>query len=261
MSLFSNWFSPRLPDADLSVLKTDIHSHLIPGIDDGCKTEEDAIMIIRQLTDLGYKHLVITPHITGEVYQNNPDNIYTGYVTLNKAVIDARIPIKLSYAAEYLIDDVFIEKMEKEKLLTFGHHYLLVELSYFNPPQNIFEIIFDLQVAGYRVILAHPERYTFWHNNISVYEKLKERNVYFQLNIVSLTGFYSPESRKMAEKLIDIKMIDFLGTDMHNQNYMNAIKKALRSAYLEKALTTNALKNSQLEQLSEKETASTYTNR
>ena len=107
-------------------------------------------------------------------------------------------------------------------------------------------MLFDLQIAGYKVVLAHPERYSYWNDDFKKYEELKNRNIFLQLNIVSLSGFYSEQSKKMAEKLIDKKMISFLGTDSHNFDYIKSVEESLFEKSLNKVLTTNNILNSTL---------------
>jgi tyrosine-protein phosphatase YwqE len=214
MNLFKNIFSNKTDNPiDLSVLGTDMHSHLIPGIDDGAQTIEESIELIREL---------------------------------RAALKNEGIKIEIDAAAEYLIDDKFEEKLKSGNLLTFSENYILIELSFFSPHPNLLSYIFDLQIAGYKVILAHPERYSYWFDNFIKFKDLKDRGVFFQINIISLGGYYSFPVKKIAEKLINNNMIEFLGTDMHNPNYMQGLKQALNEKYLDKILSSGKLLNSQL---------------
>ncbi len=232
--------------ADLSVLGADMHSHLIPGIDDGSQNIEDSLNLIRHLHRLGYKKLITTPHIQQEYYRNTPDMILAGLDHVRHALAAENIPVILEAGAEYLIDDGFEEKMNSGNLLSFSDKYILVELSYYNPHPNFKSMVFNLQVDGYKVILAHPERYTYWFNDFAKFEDLKDRGVYFQLNIVSLAGYYPEPVKKFAEKFIEKGMIDFLGTDMHNMRYMDAIGKALFEKSLARILASGKLLNNKL---------------
>ncbi|MFC2100231.1 tyrosine-protein phosphatase [Bacteroidota bacterium] len=242
--LFSSGKSKK--PADLSVLSADMHSHFIPNIDDGSQSFKDSVRYIKRLQEVGYKKIITTPHIMHDYYKNTPEIIAAGLENLIRAVENEGIDIQLEAAAEYLLDGGFEDLINEGKLLTFGEQYLLIELSYFNAPANLKEIIFNLQISGYKVILAHPERYTYWFNNFKIYEELKDRNVFFQLNTISLSGYYSPIVKKMAEKLVDLKMIDFLGTDMHNENYLDGLEKTLYEKYLFKVIETNKLLNNTL---------------
>jgi protein-tyrosine phosphatase len=248
MGLFSRFFAPKFLDKpmDFSVIGADMHSHLIPGIDDGSRSMEESIVLIRRLADMGFKKLVTTPHIMQDVFKNTPDIILTGLDNVRKAVKNAGIPIQIDAAAEYLLDDGFMEKFEAGNLLTFGNKFLLTEMSYISPPMNLKEILFELQTAGYKVILAHPERYNYWHKDFDKYQEMAERNVYLQLNTISLSGYYGEDVKKMAEKLVDEKMYSFIGTDMHNDNYMQGLVSTQVEIYLEKVIETNNLLNSKL---------------
>ena len=248
MSIFDKLFSAKKlsQPINMGVIGTDMHSHLIPGIDDGVDSVNQSLALIREMYEMGYRKLITTPHIQGEVYKNTPEIILSGLDEMKQAVKRENINIQLEAAAEYLLDDMFNEKLLSKNLLTFGDKFILVELSYFSPHPNLLNFIFDLQIEGYKVILAHPERYSYWFNNFKKYEELKDRGVFFQLNIISLGGYYDVFPQKTAEKLIDAEMIDFLGTDMHNSNYMNGLQIARIEKYLDKVLSTGKILNNKL---------------
>jgi len=246
MSMFGNLFtSKKLSQAiNLAAIGTDMHSHLIPGIDDGSPTMSHSISLIREMCDLGFSKIITTPHIQGEIYKNTPEIILSGLEDVRNAIKAEGINVKLEAAAEYLLDDRFTEKFKANNLLTFGNKHILVELSYFSPHPNLFNFIFELQIEGYKVILAHPERYSYWFNSFNKYEELKDRGVFFQMNTISLGGYYGPMVKKHAEKLADANMIDFLGTDMHNENYMNGLQDVRFEKYLDKLLSSGKIMNS-----------------
>jgi len=248
MNFFRTLFEkkPQLPPADLSVLQADMHSHLIPGIDDGAKTIEDSLQLIKELHLLGYKKLITTPHIMSDHYKNTSEIILDGLKKMREALKNEGIPVELDAAAEYYLDFDFEAKIEGGELLTFGDNYVLVEVSFINPPQNLDQIIFKLQTSDYKPVLAHVERYPYWYNDEQVYQKLKDAGVLLQLNIASLTGYYSPQTKKVAERLIDNNMIDLLGTDCHNMNYIKILKDSLTEKHLHKVLASGRLLNNRL---------------
>ncbi len=223
-----------------------MHSHLIPGIDDGAETFDQSMELINGLAALGYQKLITTPHIQGDFYKNSAQNILPGLEQIRRELKKQNLSIKIEAAAEYLIDDKFEAKYKTDNLMTFGDKYLLVEFSYFNEHPNWKRYFFDLQIEGYQIILAHPERYSYWFRNFEKYEELKDRGVFLQLNIISLTGYYSIEVKKLAEKFIDKEMIDFAGSDMHNLVYMEALQKARLEHYLEKLINSGKLLNPKL---------------
>lgn len=247
--MFKNFFSSTNSKSALtgfSAVKADMHSHLIPGIDDGAKTMEESIALVRRMHELGYKKLITTPHIQHEFFRNTPEIIRDGLGKVRSALKSENIPVEIEAAAEYLLDDGFEEKAAAGNLLSFSGRYILVELSYFNPHPNLKTFIFNLQVDGYKVILAHPERYTYWFSDFSKYEDLKDRGVFFQINLVSLAGFYPDPVKKMAGKMIDKGMIEFIGSDMHNMNYMQALEKSLKEKALSKLIGSGKLLNKTL---------------
>lgn len=246
MNFFSNIFKSLRSDkpADLSLVKCDLHSHLIPGIDDGVKNIDESIAIIRSFYELGYRKIITTPHILSDGYPNNSETILSGLEKLHIALRNENIAIQVEAAAEYYVDYDFCRKLEQDKLLTFGKNYLLFEVSYVNPPDNLESIIFQLQTKGYKPVLAHPERYPFWIQNFKMFEKLKEQGVLFQLNINSVTGYYSRPAWKSAEQLIEKKMIDFLGSDCHHFGHIHLIKtKAVFCKALHKLIESGKLLN------------------
>jgi tyrosine-protein phosphatase YwqE len=234
------------PSADLGNLKVDFHSHLIPGIDDGAKDLENSIELIKGLKAFGYKRLITTPHVMSDFYRNTPEIILQGLDLVRKELEKQGISIELEAAAEYYLDEYFEEKIKEKSLLTLGDNYVLFELPFIAEPPNLSTAIFELQTNGYQPILAHPERYGFWYQNFDKYHELKERGVELQLNILSLIGHYSPETRKIAERLIDEDLITFLGSDCHNMGHIKLMELARSKKYLHRLLEKGLLKNEQL---------------
>ena len=233
-----------LPPIDIAnLVMVDMHSHLIPGIDDGSKSMEESIQLIRAFKEFGYKKLITTPHIMSDYYRNTPEIINSGLEKLRAELHTQKIEMQIEAAAEYYLDFEFADKIQNEKLLTMGNGFLLMEVSYLNEPDNIDAIIFELQTNGYKVILAHPERYPFWYTNFNKYVTLKDKDVYFQVNINSLAGHYSPAAKKIAEKLIDLGMVDFIGSDCHHANHLKFMSDALCQPALHKLVDSGKVLN------------------
>ncbi len=204
----------------------DIHSHLLPGIDDGAKSMEDTIALISKLDTMGVQNFITTPHVLGSVWQNSSDTILDKLELVQEALEKNDLGyIKIDAAAEYMLDEQFCKLLKERDLLTIKEDNLLVEMSYFSAPVNLFEMLFDIQLAGYNPILAHPERYNFYHQKFDMYEKLKNAGCRFQINLLSLTGYYGPAVKKTAIKLIENNMIDFAGSDVHHEKHVSALQK------------------------------------
>lgn len=232
---------PLVP-VDLSFLGTDIHSHLIPDIDDGAKTIGDSNAMAQGLLDLGYKKAITTPHIMSDFYRNTPEIIHAGIHSINASYEKNNIALEVKGAAEYYIDFELISKIENEKLLTFGDNYVLVEFSFMQPPQACNDAMFALQTNGYKPVLAHPERYIYWHKKPKALFDLKNRDVTFQINLLSLMGIYGDESAQMGEFLIDNNFIEWLGTDLHNVRQLELLKRyKLKESLAEKIIGRNYL--------------------
>lgn len=206
----------------------DIHSHLLPGIDDGAVTIEDTTMLINGLQEIGFKKFITTPHIMGEVWKNTPERINKN---LASTVAELKVPTinnRFKAAAEYMIDAEFWELFKTEKLLCLKDNCVLVEISYLNPPIQLYDILFELQVAGYQPVLAHPERYNFYHEiTLSHYKKLKKAGCLFQLNMLSTTGYYGERVAKTADLLLKNGLIDFIASDVHHSRHLEYMHKKI----------------------------------
>ena len=224
-------------------LITDVHSHLLPGIDDGAKTIEDSIGIINQLMELGYKKFITTPHISIDRYPNTPEIILSKLAEMNAALKDKNIPVILEAAAEYYLDEALFEKVtKKEQLLTFGRNYLLFETNFIVEPFSLNEFIFQLASSGYKPVFAHPERYAYM--TIEKATALRDKGVLLQLNLLSLLGHYSKAIQQFAYKMVDKGLVDLLGTDCHNANHARLMQEAHKNKYFVKAMNLPLLNHS-----------------
>ncbi len=229
-----------------SFLAVDLHSHLIPGIDDGAKTIEDSLALIRALHELGYRKLITTPHVMNDLYPNSPETILKGLEALRQAVKREGIEIELDAAAEYLLDETFGDKLEAGQLLTLPGNRVLVEMSFVSPPMELESLLFRLQAKGYQPLLAHPERYLFMKEDFRKYQDLKERGCEFQLNLLSLTGYYGKPIKDNGYRLLKAGLIDFLGTDLHHERHAAQLRLALEDRRMAAALLKLKFANRQL---------------
>lgn len=229
MSFLSTFFGPskRKVPFDLAKLGVDMHSHLIAGIDDGAPTLDHSVAMLNKFAQLGYRKVITTPHILGEVHPNTPEIILSGLEEVKKELRALQIPIEIEAAAEYYCDESFLPKIKEKNILSFGQNYVLMEFSMLSPSQYEAQALFELQVAGYVPVLAHFERYPYYHGNFKKVEALRERNIKIQVNLGSLTGHYGPAVKKMAEELIHKGLVDFLGSDCHRMEHLLMIEKYL----------------------------------
>jgi protein-tyrosine phosphatase len=238
------------PTQPLASLHADMHSHLLPGLDDGAETIAHSLDLLRELRELGFQKLIMTPHIMGDFYKNTPSNIRAALADLQQAAAEAGLgDVVLECAAEYYLDEWLGQKLaDGTELLSFGgeRRYLLFETSYMNEPFNLQHTIFALKAAGYQPVLAHPERYTYLYGRFSELQKMKqEYGVLLQLNLNSLAGYYSPTARRVAEQMIENGLVDFVGTDTHHLRHTAALaNKTVVSPYFRKLLALPLLNNS-----------------
>jgi protein-tyrosine phosphatase len=232
-----NFLKDLIPDNHI-----DIHSHVLPSIDDGAKNIEETLFLVNSLTKMGVSKIITTPHILTGFYDNTKASIQAKEQEIKPLLEQNNISIPITAAAEYLIDDYFVTLFKKQEILTLKDNYVLVEISYLNPPINLFEIIFDLQVAGYKPILAHPERYQYYHKNFDEYLKLKNAGCAFQLNLLSTVGYYGKEVAEASQKLLKKGLIDYVGTDVHHQKHIESFDKKLiikEESALKEAISNN----------------------
>jgi protein-tyrosine phosphatase len=233
--MFSRLFNRKKKDDELpksvpqehanwSFLGADMHSHLIPGIDDGAKTIEDSLLMIRAMKELGFNTLVTTPHVMIDFYPNTRETIETGLAKVRQAIKEQNIEMNIRAAAEYYIDEYFMQLIEKEALLTIYKNEVLVEFSMLYEPPMLLDAIYKLQSSGYRPIIAHPERYIFFHKEFQRYRQLKERGCMLQLNMLSLTGHYGRNIKGIAEEILARGLYDYCGSDMHHERHAGVLK-------------------------------------
>lgn len=232
LSLFKRF---QKTTTDFSIIKTDMHSHLIPGIDDGAKTLEKSVSYIQGLANLGYKKIITTPHVMGEYYPNTSTIILEGLEEVRLAIQKKNINIELEAAAEYYIDDYFIELLDTHQtLLTLPNNHLLIEFSTFAPPSNFLNTLFRLKTMGYSPILAHPERYVYYANQFEKFQEFKTKGCLLQVNVLSLMGHYGHLQKKLAHQLLDAQLVDFIGTDLHHGGHLEALSKCLKKRKIKK---------------------------
>lgn len=229
---------------DLSWLHTDMHSHLVPGIDDGSPDMATSLDLLKGFAGLGYKKIITTPHILWEVYPNTAESITTGAGELKKAAGEAGIPVTFSAAAEYFMDEHFQQLLKnKTPLLTISGNMVLVEFSMLTAPLDLQEVLFEMQMQNYQPVIAHPERYVYLSRKKEFFDELKNGGCFFQLNLLALAGHYGSQVQDLAEYLLKKEYYDFAGTDLHHQRHLAALQKLGASALLKRLKDSGRLKN------------------
>ncbi len=236
----------RLDPINFEVFHTDVHSHLIPGIDDGAQNIDQSIELIESLIGLGYKKIITTPHIYMDYYQNTPEIILEGLNAVQIELKKRNINIQIEAAAEYFLDDHFLKEIEKENLLTFGDNYVLFELPFLTETPYLADAIFQMQLKGYKPVLAHVERYNYWHQSHEELHKIKDKGVLFQLNINSLSGAYGPGCKETAQYMIEKNMYNLVGSDCHHLKHIELLKQASQEKALHDLVAQGDLINSAL---------------
>ncbi len=243
-------FSKTKPVADTSVfrtLHTDMHSHLIPGIDDGAPDMETALQLIRGMISLGYQKLITTPHVLWDIYKNTKEKIVSGFNDLQETVSKQNLPVELHVAAEYFLDDHVMGLLKKkEPLLTLSGNKVLVEFSMARPPLSLKDILFEMQMQGYLPVIAHPERYAYLDRSRDFFDELKYMGCLFQLNILSLGKAYGKIVQELTHYLIRKKYYDIAGTDLHHIRHLEGLNSAEITRALQKLLDECSILNTEL---------------
>jgi tyrosine-protein phosphatase YwqE len=218
-------------------IQVDMHSHILPGIDDGSPDLETSISLVKGLMRLGVKGAVATPHIIGDLYRNDESSISAAFRLLEQELKTREVDFKLSFAAEYMLDSYFMELLDSGvSLLTVKDNLILTEFSYLSRPQHVEDISFRIQTEGYIPILAHPERYQYFHSSPGIYSHFIDIGFKLQVNLLSLTGIYGNATRKAARYIIDNDLASFIGTDLHHQRHLDALSKASNQRMFQKIL-------------------------
>lgn len=234
-----SWFSRKKSNN----LIVDIHSHLIPGIDDGVKDHAEALVILKEFERLGFKKIITTPHVYPDYYPNTKKDILTAYNQINQALTEQKLKIQLEVAAEYFIDGTFLDLMNRpEEVLSFGQNrYVLVETPFMNKPLIFDEVIFKMKSLGFVPVLAHPERYSYLSDDLSWLKKLREQGVHLQITTSSLIGAYGKVAQKSAKKLMRERMVDFVGSDVHREKQLSTVMRSYKEDFSGLNLRNNEL--------------------
>lgn len=238
-----SFFNKKNKITDISWLGIDIHSHILPGIDDGSPDVATSVRFVKSLTELGFDQLIATPHIFKELYPNTSESIRKAKGELQLALNSVNIATKLNAGAEYMIDQDFTLDQD---LCALDHKHLLIEMSYLSESPGISQTIFDVEIKGYKPILAHPERYTFYFKDKSRLKRFKEKGCLLQMNLLSVLGYYGKEVKHLADTLLKEKMYDLAGTDLHHDKHLNVLTEGIQSGRLYDILGGYDFKNQEI---------------
>lgn len=241
------WFSTSTPVyEDYAFLEVDFHAHWLPGIDDGAPDMAHTLDMLRRYEALGFRKLVASPHVMVDMYQNTPTIINSKLDEVRRAATEAGIGLELEAAAEYLLDEGFEKHIDHYGLLPIFDKYVLIEFGFYSPPLNLEQTLFQVQTAGYRPIIAHPERYAYYHGKENLLKRLRDKGILFQVNLLSLIGHYGGPVQRAAIALIDGGIVHYLGTDAHSTDHLDKLKPLLRDRKAGKVLDGNDFLNSEM---------------
>ena len=245
-SLFGKKKERQKELVDGTALTIDLHSHLIPGIDDGSNSMQESLTLLRGMQELGYEKVITTPHIMFDAYKNTPQSIKEGLASLQDAAKLEGLEIKIEAAAEYYLDEGFYAHLHSEDVLSIKGKYLLFETSYVSRPLQLEEMIFEIGAAGYTPLMAHPERYRYIKDPSKEYGRLRDLGVMFQVNVNSFGGHYGRSAKSLADFLSKEGMIDFLGSDVHHTRHIETLADVFQSDTYSAIFNNNIIRNDEL---------------
>lgn len=226
--LFDFFFKPK--ELQPLPFSTDMHSHVLPGLDDGSPDIETTLRLLERMSDLGYRRIFASPHSTQDVFENTPQIIAEPFAATKQAVAELGLPIELHHHMEYRLDEFFMQQLEADNIVTLPDKYILVENSFAIEPWGMDSIVASLLNSGLKPILAHPERYSYYaQRNRKKYDQLRSMGLYFQVNLLSLSGYYGKLERETALYLLKNHMVQFVGSDIHREGHIASISHYLRS--------------------------------
>lgn len=232
---------------DFSSFGTDLHSHILPGMDDGAPTLAESIRMLNELAKAGFKKIITTPHVNSAIYPNTKDQILGQLYHLKEIIAQENIPIEAEATGEYHMDYELLGKVQAGEVIPFGReNYLLIELPFQKPSFSYLEILFQIQQLGYMIVIAHAERYDWLMGRMKQYEELKVRSILFQLNLNSLNGLYGFPAKHTANQLIDAGMFEFIGSDAHHAGHVQELRKVLNNKHFIRLAQSNLLLNTVL---------------
>lgn len=238
--MFSDLFRSPLPK-DFFEGACDMHSHLLPGVDDGFPSFEKTMEGLSLLKNLGYTKVKMTPHFMRDYKENTRATIESQYHDFLTRAGDS-LPVELSLGGEYMLDSCFLDRFEEGFLtLDATQSMVLCETSYMMAEPNAKEMLYQVMLKGYRPVIAHPERYNY--ASMALYNRWKERDYLLQLNLLSLAGAYGDLSQAKARKLLKAGMYDYVGTDLHRVGHMKEMIFSIRLTTKERDQLENLLEN------------------
>ena len=235
-----SFFSKSNYVIDLLPNSVDIHNHLLPGIDDGAATVEDSMQMLYKLIDRGITRFITTPHILGDLYPNTPNTINNALQSVLQKLKEEGVDnIEIRAGAEYMMDEHFdtLISDKGQTLQTLTSTHILVEMSYMQPFLYLEDVLMKIKVRQLKPVLAHPERYAYYHSNPKYYSFLKDQGCALQLNLLSLSPYYGKNVQRIAYTLLENNSIDFVGSDIHHLRHINALKEIKIPSKLAKILT------------------------
>lgn len=199
---------------------TDLHSHIIYGVDDGSSSLEESIEILKKLKQVGFDNVIMTPHyIDGSNYSSENVEKLEKLEILRQEVKKHNIDINLYLGNEVFINDHIADGIKNGSIYPLNNtEYVLFELPFHNRIISLYDIIFEMKVQGYIPVLAHPERYVYFQDNYDLVDELREEGLLFQCNFASILGYYGKGSQKLLKYMLKKGYVDFFGTDIHHAN-------------------------------------------
>lgn len=240
------------PLSSTAPLVVDVNAHVLPGLDHGAETEAEGLRLLARYQELGYRKVISTPHVMQDFYPVTPERVQVQLERMRFLAFQRGLYIRLDAAAQYYFDEGFLVRLrQREPLLCLAprqgsSRYVLFETSLVVPPAELWEAVELLVRQGYTPLMAHPERCLYLQKNFDLVHRLHAHNVLFQVNINSLTGYYSRNAQRLAERMIEENLAYFLGSDGHRLDQLEALPVATDLPHYRQAVGMGLLNNTLL---------------
>ena len=246
-------------EVEMEINMIDFHTHILPMIDDGSSSVEETLNIIKEAKKVGFDKIILTPHYMENIYNAKKKEIEEYIGKLNELLQEKQIGIKLYSGNEIYITDNIVKLLQNNIVSSLNNtRYVLFELPFNSKPFNLYNVAYELIENNYIPILAHPERYNFVQQNLSMVYELVQSGVFVQSNYGSIIEMYGKKAAIIVKILLKNNMVHFLGTDVHKSNtiypkipkILKEVEKIIGKEKLDKISNINpqlVLKNEDIE--------------
>ncbi len=206
----------------------DLHSHWVPGIDDGVGSADEGVALLRALIDAGFEQIIATPHMRPGMFDNTRGDIVAAFEQMQSRVQAEQLGVRVGLSCEHFFDDIVFERLMGGQGVPYpGQRAVLVEFATDHLPARLADRLFDLRRLGLRPVIAHPERYRAAWKSLEVMEDLVDRGMVLLMDVGALAGKYGRAPKKAAERMLDAGLYYAACSDAHRPSDVLEVEKGI----------------------------------